>query len=80
MAPESELEKTLVLIWQQVLGVLPIGVTDNFFDLGGTSIQAVLLEVEMEQHDLDPEDLIVFRFHTIREMAHYLSHRELAHG
>ncbi|WP_338544001.1 amino acid adenylation domain-containing protein [Paenibacillus tundrae] len=80
VAPESELEKTLVLIWQQVLGVSPIGVTDNFFELGGTSIQAVLLEVEMEQHDLDPEDLIVFRFHTIREMAHYLSHREIAHG
>ncbi|GBF77900.1 putative non-ribosomal peptide synthetase, partial [Paenibacillus sp. 598K] len=79
-APESELEKTLVLIWQRVLGVSPIGITDNFFELGGTSIQAVLLEVEMEQHNLAPEDLIAFRFNTIREMAQYLSHRDIVNS
>ncbi|WP_051237157.1 non-ribosomal peptide synthetase [Paenibacillus pinihumi] len=74
-APETELEKTLVLVWQSVLGISPIGVTDNFFEVGGTSIQAVLLEVELEQQNISSEDLIVFRYNTIREMANYLSSR-----
>ncbi|MBJ6359994.1 non-ribosomal peptide synthetase [Paenibacillus sp. GCM10012307] len=74
-APETELEKTLVLVWQSVLGISPIGVTDNFFEAGGTSIQAVLLEVELEQQNISSEDLIVFRYNTIREMANYLSSR-----
>jgi amino acid adenylation domain-containing protein/non-ribosomal peptide synthase protein (TIGR01720 family) len=38
-APRSEVEQTLVTIWQQVLGTqTPIGIYDNFFALGGDSI------------------------------------------
>ncbi|MBO9583593.1 MAG: amino acid adenylation domain-containing protein, partial [Flavobacterium sp.] len=38
VAPENEIEKTLVAVWQEVLGVEKIGVTDNFFELGGHSL------------------------------------------
>jgi len=37
-APRSELERALVKIWQDVLKVERIGVTDHFFELGGDSI------------------------------------------
>ncbi len=37
-APRNETEKSLVLIWQEVLGIQKIGITDNFFDLGGHSL------------------------------------------
>ncbi|MCP4148656.1 MAG: amino acid adenylation domain-containing protein, partial [bacterium] len=34
-APANDTEKKLVEIWQQVLGPEPIGVIDNFFEIGG---------------------------------------------
>ena len=38
IAPENIIEEGLVAIWQEVLGVEKIGITDNFFDLGGHSL------------------------------------------
>ena len=41
--PSDELERQLMVIWEQVLGVKHISRTDNFFDLGGHSLLAVRL-------------------------------------
>lgn len=38
--PHTPLEQNLVQIWEDCLGVRPIGIDDSFFDLGGTSILA----------------------------------------
>ena len=38
--PRNEMEKSLVQIWEEVLGVRPIGIQDKFFDLGGHSLSA----------------------------------------
>ncbi|RJG35738.1 phosphopantetheine-binding protein, partial [Motilimonas pumila] len=43
VAPRSETEKVLCEIWQEVLGVERVGVTDNFFQLGGHSLLVVKL-------------------------------------
>ncbi|MGD2087798.1 MAG: amino acid adenylation domain-containing protein [Candidatus Aminicenantes bacterium] len=44
-APKDEREKKLADIWSQVLGVNKeiIGIDDNFFDLGGHSLSAIIL-------------------------------------
>ncbi|NLR24435.1 non-ribosomal peptide synthetase, partial [Pseudoalteromonas maricaloris] len=38
IAPRTETEKTLCRIWQEVLGLERVGISDNFFDLGGHSL------------------------------------------
>ncbi|QJB38137.1 amino acid adenylation domain-containing protein [Chitinophaga oryzae] len=43
VAPVTEMEQQLVAIWESVLDVEKIGVTDNFFDAGGDSILAIRL-------------------------------------
>ncbi|MEP6546098.1 MAG: non-ribosomal peptide synthetase [Gammaproteobacteria bacterium] len=40
-APRSEIESQLLGIWRQVLSSDTVGVDDNFFDLGGTSLQLI---------------------------------------
>ncbi|BCL84581.1 non-ribosomal peptide synthetase [Ktedonobacteria bacterium brp13] len=40
VAPRSPLEEQLAQIWAEVLAVGPIGVLDNFFEIGGHSLKA----------------------------------------
>ncbi len=39
--PRDNIEKTLAYIWRSVLGVSRIGRREDFFDLGGTSLQSI---------------------------------------
>jgi pimeloyl-ACP methyl ester carboxylesterase len=43
VAPRNSTERKLVQLWEEVLGIRPISVTANFFDLGGRSILAARL-------------------------------------
>src|SRR5262249_24706229 len=43
VAPRNANEQTIVLIWQELLGIEPIGIHDSFFDLGGHSLMATQL-------------------------------------
>jgi thioesterase domain-containing protein/acyl carrier protein len=47
--PGGALELQLVQIWESILGVHPIGVRDDFFDLGGNSLTAVQLFDRVER-------------------------------
>jgi thioesterase domain-containing protein/acyl carrier protein len=47
--PRDEIEYRLVTIWEDVLRVKPVGLRDNFFDLGGHSLSAARLLVRIEQ-------------------------------
>ena len=47
--PRDRVELQLVAIWEQVLGIAPIGIRDNFFDLGGYSLLALRMFSAIEQ-------------------------------
>lgn len=48
IAPRDALESRLAEIWKQVLETSAVGIKDNFFDLGGDSLLAVTLIMEIE--------------------------------
>lgn len=48
VAPKTKTELQLTKIWQKVLGIRKIGVTDDFFELGGDSIAAISIVYEMQ--------------------------------
>jgi acyl carrier protein len=41
VAPRTDLEKSIAVIWQELLGVDRVGVNDNFFELGGDSFLGI---------------------------------------
>ncbi|MEA2828664.1 MAG: hypothetical protein QOG43_3103 [Actinomycetota bacterium] len=48
LAPRTALEVRLKALWEDVLGVAPIGITEDFFELGVTSITAARLFARIE--------------------------------
>ena len=50
IAPRNEVESELIKIWEEVIGVTPIGVADNFFEVGGHSLSAIRLMARIETH------------------------------
>lgn len=73
-APVSDLEKTLAAYWKEVLNTTePISVHDNFFALGGHSLNAVkLIGLVTKQLSLDISLKTIFDYPTIELLAHYL--------
>ncbi|MGH7766721.1 MAG: phosphopantetheine-binding protein [Candidatus Binatia bacterium] len=49
VAPSHSLERQLVAIWEEYLGVRPIGVRDDFFELGGNSLIAARMMYGIEK-------------------------------
>ncbi|MFK7785143.1 MAG: amino acid adenylation domain-containing protein, partial [Crocinitomicaceae bacterium] len=67
-APENDLEKQLVELWQSVLSKNRIGVTDDFFVLGGHSLKAVRL-INLYERELEVRLSLseLFQNKTIRQ-------------
>jgi amino acid adenylation domain-containing protein len=47
-APSNDCEHELLAIWQEVLKIPNIGIDDDFFELGGSSLQALTMFLEIE--------------------------------
>jgi non-ribosomal peptide synthetase component F/thioesterase domain-containing protein len=77
VVPRDEIEKQLAEIWEKVLGVRPIGLHENYFELGGTSLLAVRLFAEIDKafHTKLPLSSL-FEAQTIQELAETLRHAD----
>jgi amino acid adenylation domain-containing protein/non-ribosomal peptide synthase protein (TIGR01720 family) len=65
----SQVEKTLAAIWAEVLGVERVGITDNFFDLGGDSILIVQVAIRANRSGVRLPPLDIFTYPTISELT-----------
>lgn len=69
----SETEKYLVDLWQETLGLKPVGIDDSFFELGGHSLLAVqILNQVKEKLSIEVPTAEVFQRPTIRQLAQYI--------
>lgn len=77
VAPSSPLEWQLAGIWATVLGLKQVGVHDNFFEIGGTSLAAVRVFAEVQRisgRNLPLATLL--QAATVRQLAEVLSTEE----
>ncbi len=78
VAPRTETEKVLVRIWQEVLGVERVGVTDNFFRIGGDSILSIQVSSRMRQAGFACQVKDIFSYKTIEKLSAYLDNNQSA--
>ena len=77
IAPQTELECMIAAVWQEVLHVAMVGVNDNFFDLGGSSIHVVQVHSKLH-HALGREVPMIdmFKYPTVGSLAKYLTQEQ----
>ncbi len=71
--PQTEGEALIIRIWQQLLPAHEIGIHDNFFDVGGTSLLAVQVCNKLSQALHQTVTLVeLFQYPTIHTLAEHL--------
>ncbi|WP_412705199.1 Linear gramicidin synthase subunit D [Aeromonas rivipollensis] len=73
--PQSELEQTVLAIWQGVLKQ-PLGVEDDFFRLGGDSILSIQLTTRLRDMGLHCSVKDVFEAKTVRRLCRQLGQQQ----
>jgi amino acid adenylation domain-containing protein len=72
-APQSEQERAIAVIWQELLGVKDIGLHTNFFDLGGHSLLVVQLSSQLQQQFQSTLSLTeLFQYATVAAQSAHL--------
>ncbi|WP_432400822.1 amino acid adenylation domain-containing protein [Wukongibacter sp. M2B1] len=70
IAPENETEVRLVKLWKEILRLEIVGITDNFFEIGGHSLKATYLTSRInKEFDIDIPLREIFSHPTIKGLA-----------
>ncbi|MFN6560834.1 MAG: amino acid adenylation domain-containing protein [Nostoc sp. ChiSLP01] len=78
--PQTELERMIATIWQNVLQVEKVGLHDSFFDLGGHSL--LLINVHSQLREIFNQDISIlemFKYPTVSSFAQYLNQEKSEH-
>ncbi len=75
-APANDLEKTILQVWKTVLGVEEIGVTDNFFQVGGDSIKAIQIQSRLLSQGYTLKAKSIFEFPSVRALSGVIDHKQ----
>ncbi|MBN1131125.1 MAG: amino acid adenylation domain-containing protein, partial [Chitinispirillaceae bacterium] len=73
IGPRTAVEETLVAMWAELLDLEQVGIDDNFFDIGGTSLLALRLIAQINRRfTVDYQVVKVFQYPTPAGLAHLL--------
>jgi amino acid adenylation domain-containing protein len=68
--PESELERQVAAVWQEILGIEQIGADDNFFELGGNSLAGIRITQRLKERlGANISDVSIYEGPTVRALA-----------
>ena len=68
--PRNELERQIAMIWEDLLGLAPVGVLDNFFALGGHSLLGMSMMARVRNtFEVNVILDLLFEAPTIAELA-----------
>jgi aryl carrier-like protein len=68
----GQFENILIEIWEDVLGVKPVGLNDNFFEIGGDSILSIQIVAKARSRGLEFAANQLFLHQTIKELANQI--------
>ena len=76
IAPQNELQSIILNIWKSILSIDEISIDDNFFDIGGDSLFALKMQVELMKKNYNVNYGDIFKNNTIRDLSDFIQNRE----
>ena len=76
VAPEGETEQMFAQIFAEVLGIEQVGALDDFFEIGGTSLNAIKVIVEASKKGVQIVFNDLFNQKTPRALANFVAERK----
>jgi iturin family lipopeptide synthetase A len=79
VAPRNEIENKIADTWKELLNLEEVGIDENFFDLGGTSLDIIRLSLKFkEAFNVNDHEVVLrmFRYPTIRALSEYWGRKE----
>jgi amino acid adenylation domain-containing protein len=74
VAPKSETERRIAALWREILGQETLGINDNFFTVGGTSLHLIQIRNRLGEDFGDTVSVAtLFKYPTIASLAAALS-------
>nr|WP_269724296.1 amino acid adenylation domain-containing protein [Bacillus thuringiensis] len=71
-APRTDVEEVLVRVWTEVLQIEHIGISDNYYELGGDSIKSILIVSRLQKYNLSLEVQDILQHPKIKEVSKYV--------
>lgn len=78
--PMTPLEKKLAMMWENILEIKPVGISDNFFSLGGHSLLLLRMEGELMDMGIEVEPNELYQYQTIQELARFIESKQSQRG
>ena len=73
LPPKTDMEKYILSVWEKILCISPISINDNFFDIGGDSLLALKVQMELLKNNISVSYEEIFKYNSIKKLAGLLS-------
>ena len=67
--PKTETENKISKIWENLLCISPISTADNFFEIGGDSLVALKMQIELLKQNINISYAEIFKYNTIKKLS-----------
>ena len=74
--PKTSLEQEILLIWKSILSLDEISIDDNFFDIGGDSLCALRLQLELMKIGYNISYSDIFKYTTIKDLSSFIENNQ----
>ena len=75
--PKNETEQKLLEIFEKLLCISPISTEDNFFDIGGDSLLALKLQIELMKENINITYAEIFKYNTVKKLSNLLNKKDI---
>jgi NAD(P)-dependent dehydrogenase (short-subunit alcohol dehydrogenase family) len=78
--PQTDVQRQIVALWEEALGISGIGIDDDFFALGGDSVLAIQIVARARQLGLELSPQQLFGTPTVAGLAAHISEKKEVAG